>query len=442
MEAPVEFIVLKPGPRPMLDTIRILQTEAGSAVCELARRGADESLPMQLLDRDFRSQLPTPVVSNEYWSQEELSLLLFEPAGGNPDGPRFSNYLNGKEMPEYSRIVRSIKNLILQGMLPAEAVELVHGHRGIRRALEVFLPYIQNSCCLGRPSEDCAAQLTQMEIWHVQGQADFERLMKEDRNVFEGSRIGVLDVIFQLRIALTTRGAEEKENISRLRDLLARRLRKLIKSLNKLRVSQPLIRTSDRQSALCWTANVMPPVDQVGQPAIGPKVAAWLADERTEEELQQFEALRVRVLTEKLVDIRPKVDCLHDPAGSNPWRLATITEIEDDVVSENFGLTCRAQRFLRRCSRQFGRKRLNSVIFMRIIQGIYFGDERREGSVNRLEEDMSALVAILIDKRKPLPAPVDLKKMAKTLYQLHIEPWVGINADIAQPVPLLEQWWR
>ena len=379
----------------MLQSARAAQTAAGAAMAQLAF----ESVAMEVQQGDGDEVVVTASKINPEtgspWTLNDLSLCLFNKerdspdpdvaAKYNPDGATFSNYRAGRKMPEVDRIHLAISRLIAGGKLPAEGFELVHASVGIHRALDPFQSVLLELEHGQRPSKQQAEALAQKLRWLEIGQADFDRLLRNDQTDFRRSHLELLDELFAARAHINGEALQTAAGYRKNLRWILRRVEALISVIEGLRVATVAVVPDYKKRARRNCARFGPLMNKSGTLDFGPYITAWLHDERSASELEAFNALRRQVLQECAVDIMPPRATEYSalPDLVKLLQIAMVPEFEDEDFVEN-GTRRHDDACLRRCIKWIGVKWTCTAALMSSIEAYYQVDESADSDLDEV----------------------------------------------------------
>ena len=437
----------------MLRSARAAQTAAGAAMAQLAF----ESVAMEVQQGDGDEVVVTASRINPKtgspWTLNDLSLFLFNKerdspdpdvaAKFNPDGATFSNYRAGRKMPEVDRIHLAISRLIAGGTLPAEGFELVHASVGIHRALDPFQSVLLELEHGQRPSKQQAEALAQRLRWLEIGQADFDRLLRNDQTDFRQSHLELLDELFAARAHINGEALQTEAGYRKNLRWILRRGEALISVIEGMRVATVAVVPDYKKRALSNCAGFGPLMNKFGTLDFGPYITAWLHDERSASELEAFNALRRQVLRECSVDIMPPRATEHSalPDLVKLLQIAMVPEFEYEDFAENetrrHDAAC-----LRRCIKWIGVKWTCTAALMSSIQVYYQVAEPHDSDL----EEVSCCIVVAarhLARAKPAVASLaSITRLVRLVLRLSVDVWTSMNVDVADAVPLSMQPWR
>lgn len=437
----------------MLRSVRAAQTAAGAAMAQLAF----ESVAMEFQQGDCdQVELTASKINLETgspWTLNDLSLFLFNKerdsldpdlaANFNPDGATFSNYLAGRKMPEIDRIHLAISRLIACGTLPAEDFGLVHASVGIHRALDPFQSVLLELEHGQRPSKQKAEALAQKLRWLEIGQADFDRLLRKDQTDFRQSQLELVDELFAARAHAT--GGARQTDAARRKNLrwILRRAESLLSTIERLRVATVAVVPDYNTRALRSCARFGPLMDGAGSLNFGPYVAAWLRAERSEDEIESFNALRQKVLKKYAFDIMPLrgEECSMLPDSARLLEIAMIPDFVDEEF-RNHGTRRRDEACLRRSIRWIGAKWTCTAALLRSIEEYYEVAEPHDSDFDEVCCGIDAAAREIANAKPAEVSLVSITRLVKLVRRLSIDVWTSINVDVADAVPLGMQPWR
>lgn len=451
---------LKAGRRKLLPEVRLAQTAASSAVARMVQLGGRQSIKRQLGNRDDeRRDLPAAVVDSACWLDQELELLTGLGVGvknGKFNGSSFSNYLAGRKLASLGKVNDAIQVLVRRGMLPTTALLVVPESVGAARALVPFRETLdlikQNGELHRRPSDQVLERLGRDVALHAAGQSDIDRLVSEDRTSFIRERTAALSALHQLlHTHLMAPGSTADERRT-AREALDSSLSAFLQAVRSLRVLALCLPQRERKvTSFAWVADLMAPLSPDGNPAFGP-LFSWLLRANTNTRVSEaVESLRVRVLTRWNEDILQDDDVEKNSASQDhSWSMATRyfncdrprPRDEATYLRLSFGLGDRERCFLRRASQRLGPAGLRLVILLRLAESWYFGDEAHESVESDFENRIESLLDWARQKCTRSPEQSQLRRLVREMDRLTVRIHVELNADIAEPVELLQQWWR
>ena len=361
----------------------------------------------------------------------------------NPDGATLSNYRAGRKMPEFDRICLAVSRLISAGTLPAEAFELVHASVGIHRALDPFKGVLLELEHGLLPSKHQAETIAKKLKWIEIGQADLDRLLRDDRTDFRQSHLELLDELFAARAHIVGVAVQTEVEYRKNLRWSFRRAQALISAIDRSRVSTVIVVPEYTARALKNIARVGPLMQTSGSLDFGPYIAAWLHEERTESELQKFDSVRKQVLRHCAVDIMPPRDMegFEFPNSEKLLEIAMVPEFEDIGFIEN-GTRLRDTACLRRCIRWLGVKWTCTAALMGSIQAYYGVDEPADSDLHEVCCGIAAAARELANSKPAEVSLLSVKRLIKLVHRLSIDVWASMNLDVADAVPLDKQPWR
>lgn len=261
--------------------------------------------------------------------------------------------------------------------------------------------------------------------------------------------LGALRQLLHVHLMSPEANAYEREIA---RDVLQSSLSAFVQAVKSLRVLALCLPQRERKvTSFAWVADLMAPLSPDGNPAFGPLFSSLLRANTNTRASEAVESLRVRVLTRWNEDILQDDDVENNSASQDQsWSMATQyfscdrprPRDEATYLRLSFGLGDRERCFLRRASQSLGPAGLRLLILLRLAELWYFGDEAHETVESDFESRIESLLDWARQKCTGFPEQSQLRRLVREMDRLTVRSHVELNADIAEPVELLQQWWR
>lgn len=384
----------------------------------------------------------------EWWGGEKLAETLG--IGSSKDA--FNRMATGSPAIAIERTVSFTRELINNGLLPANALAELALSPGHARAMMPFAPLFPELRALGEfvePSAELAQRVDKCADDYRAAIAEQNSIEQEERARVRQARVNAVAALLGLQGAL--RHPEEPEDQEVLENVVVA-LAELGSVLDSVTGATWEVESSPRQEVAALALDVGLAAGTDGQPAF-PNLFRWIElnafDGRPERE-QIVEQFCRRVLDRWGRD--PRLVAPGGGADELPcafWRVL-------DLGSNLAGLSQPAKRFLEKVTSTGGIHGVKFLLLMALAENWYFGDERAQCEQTDFEDRLDAirtwagskLLQVEADYRDkgnqtrncelpkrqapPMPTAAQVKRLVKELVRLDVRPRLEMNLDLPE----------
>jgi len=466
------------------------QIAVAQAIVEMGRIGGN--LPWMRTQKKARSsktaergtgkQLPTR------FSDDDLAELLA--IGSNQRG--IKKLAEGSRAIHPATATSAVQKLIECGRLPRRALSPIALDNGHARAMKPFAPLMKQLLRVkigSEPPQHLLRKVQRLAELHRAAIVDFGRVETEERARFRQASGQLRGALLALNGAELSDGAGADED--NYCDVATAAVA-VQEALDQLVVSQWRIRTP-RYVGRQAVRQVLPPFSSSGVPLLG-SLVSWIKA-RLPGETEDF--MTAVQLMQELVRGRwakaPTYQASRDDqpsdqiypsevacadTGRKPWDRDESLIASDPRLGPLYGrigkAACQASacsanpddRFVRRVARTANAGNLGTLVLFQIVENWYFQDDEGDSLESDFEDRLRALRAwaekraysgaidrvgwvphadgrpVRAGESASTPSWSDMKSLLRDLAKIEVRPWVEMNMDVPDALPLDKQWWR
>jgi hypothetical protein len=466
------------------------QIAVAKAIVEMGRIGGN--LPWMRAQKKARSSKTAARRNGKQpaarFSDDDLAELL--PIGSNQRGI--------KKLADGSRAIRAetatsaVQKLIERGLLPRRALSPIALDNGHARAMKPFAPLMKQLLRVkigSEPPQHLQRKVQRLAELHRAAIVDFGRIEKEERARFREASGQLRGALLALRNAELSdvAGADEDSYCDVAAAAVA-----VQEALDQLVVSQWRIRTP-RYVGRKAIRQVLPPFSPSGVPLLG-SVVSWIKARlpgKTEDFMAAVQLMQelvrrrwAKVPTYQAGRNDQPSEQIHTSAvacadaGRKPWDLDESLISSDPWLGPLYGRIGKAasqasniganpdDRFVRRVVRTTDAGNLGILLLFQMVGNWYFQDDEGDSLESDFEDRLRALRAWAEKRAYPganvrvgrvphadgrpvragenasMPSWSDMKSLLRDLGKIEVRPWVEMNMDVPDALPLDQQWWR